>query len=52
MVASQRLGSAILWGPPGVGKTTIARLLADGSNLAFEPVSATGCPWTTAPAAP
>ncbi|MFI6864325.1 AAA family ATPase [Streptomyces sp. NPDC050421] len=41
MVALQRLGSAILWGPPGVGKTTIARLLADGSNLAFEPVSAT-----------
>lgn len=41
MVAQQRLGSAILWGPPGVGKTTIARLLADGSNLAFEPVSAT-----------
>lgn len=41
MVAQQRLGSAILWGPPGVGKTTIARLLADSSNLAFEPVSAT-----------
>ncbi|MGW0792595.1 replication-associated recombination protein A [Streptomyces sp. NPDC002911] len=41
MVAQQRLGSAILWGPPGVGKTTIARLLADGSSLAFEPVSAT-----------
>ncbi|MFG2725433.1 replication-associated recombination protein A [Streptomyces canus] len=41
MVAQRRLGSAILWGPPGVGKTTIARLLADGSNLAFEPVSAT-----------
>ncbi|WAP59126.1 replication-associated recombination protein A [Streptomyces sp. S465] len=41
MVAQQRLSSAILWGPPGVGKTTIARLLADGSNLAFEPVSAT-----------
>ncbi|WP_426497270.1 AAA family ATPase [Streptomyces sp. D54] len=35
MVAQQRLGSTILWGPPGVGKTTIARLLADGSNLAF-----------------
>lgn len=41
MVAQQRLGSAILWGPPGVGKTTIARLLADAGNLAFEPVSAT-----------
>jgi putative ATPase len=41
MVAQQRLGSAILWGPPGVGKTTIARLLAEGSNLAFESVSAT-----------
>ncbi|WP_234314651.1 AAA family ATPase [Streptomyces sp. NRRL F-5135] len=41
MVAQRRLGSAILWGPPGVGKTTIARLLAHGSNLAFEPVSAT-----------
>lgn len=41
MVAQQRLSSAILWGPPGVGKTTIARLLADVGNLAFEPVSAT-----------
>ncbi|MET7735828.1 replication-associated recombination protein A [Streptomyces sp. NPDC005402] len=41
MVAQQRLGSAILWGPPGVGKTTIARLLANTGNLAFEPVSAT-----------
>ncbi|MFZ3592503.1 replication-associated recombination protein A [Streptomyces sp. BH104] len=41
MVAQQRLGSAVLWGPPGVGKTTIARLLADAGNLAFEPVSAT-----------
>lgn len=28
-------------GPPGVGRTTIARLLADGSDMAFEPVSAT-----------
>ncbi|MGI5131164.1 replication-associated recombination protein A [Pseudonocardia sp. CA-107938] len=41
MVAQQRLSSAILWGPPGVGKTTIARLLAAGSNLVFESVSAT-----------
>ncbi|MFD4880253.1 replication-associated recombination protein A [Streptomyces sp. NPDC058420] len=41
MVAQQRLSSAILWGPPGVGKTTIARLLADACNLTFEPVSAT-----------
>ncbi|MFJ3891050.1 replication-associated recombination protein A [Streptomyces rubrogriseus] len=41
MIAQQRLSSAILWGPPGVGKTTIARLLAHAGNLAFEPVSAT-----------
>ncbi|GAA4054052.1 AAA family ATPase [Actinomadura miaoliensis] len=49
MVAQQRLSSAILWGPPGVGKTTIARLLAHAGNLAFEPVSATfsGYYWPT-----
>ncbi|MEU0877015.1 replication-associated recombination protein A [Lentzea sp. NPDC005914] len=41
MVTQQHLGSVILWGPPGVGKTTIARLLAEGSNLTFESVSAT-----------
>jgi putative ATPase len=41
MVAQQWLVSSILWGPPGVGKTTIARLLAEQSNLVFEPVSAT-----------
>ncbi len=40
MVASGRLASMILWGPPGVGKTTIARLLADGTELAFEKLSA------------
>jgi putative ATPase len=40
MVAAGRLSSMILWGPPGCGKTTIARLLADGTDLAFEPLSA------------
>jgi putative ATPase len=40
MVARGRLASMILWGPPGVGKTTIARLLAHGTDLAFEPLSA------------
>jgi putative ATPase len=40
MMASRRLSSMILWGPPGCGKTTIARLLARGSELEFEPLSA------------
>ncbi len=40
MVAAGRLGSVILWGPPGCGKTTIARLLAERTSLAFEPLSA------------
>src|ERR1700736_5546339 len=40
MVASRQLASMILWGPPGCGKTTIARLLAHGTDLAFEPLSA------------
>src|SRR5690625_2197887 len=39
-VAAGALGSMILWGPPGVGKTTIARLLADAADLAFEQISA------------
>src|SRR5271154_3352537 len=40
MVASRQLASMILWGPPGCGKTTIARLLAQGTDLVFEPLSA------------
>jgi putative ATPase len=41
MVAQHRLVSMILWGPPGCGKTTIARLLAEQTNLVFESLSAT-----------
>jgi len=40
MVEAGRLASMILWGPPGCGKTTIARLLAEVTDLAFEPLSA------------
>ena len=40
MVAGGRFASVILWGPPGTGKTTIARLLAERADLAFEPISA------------
>jgi putative ATPase len=40
MVAARRLASMILWGPPGCGKTTIARLLAQDTDLVFEPLSA------------
>src|SRR5215472_16308033 len=40
MVASRTLASMIMWGPPGCGKTTIARLLAQGTDLVFEPLSA------------
>lgn len=40
MLETGRLSSIILWGPPGVGKTTIARLLATESKLEFEAISA------------
>jgi putative ATPase len=46
MLAARSLSSLILWGPPGVGKTTIARLLADETDMAFVQISAifTGVP--------
>jgi putative ATPase len=40
MVASGHISSMILWGPPGCGKTTLARLLAEHTSLHFEPLSA------------
>lgn len=40
MLAAGSLGSLILWGPPGVGKTTIARLLADATDRHFVQISA------------
>jgi putative ATPase len=40
MIAARCLSSIILWGPPGTGKTSIARLLAESVGLAYEQISA------------
>lgn len=40
MIEAGRLGSMILWGPPGTGKTTIARLLAKAAGYEFQQISA------------
>jgi putative ATPase len=40
MVDNRKMASIILWGPPGCGKTTLARILADHTDLHFEQISA------------
>lgn len=40
MIEAGRLGSMILWGPPGTGKTTIARLLAKAAGYEYQSISA------------